>query len=103
MKVVHISLALLLALNLTACVVDDEEFDAAVRQRDEYLAQVRELRDSNDRLNLEIGRLYAECADLSNKLAVVAATKIQLEYTGDILAAPARPRQRPRGTTWSGQ
>lgn len=97
MKLLHISLALLLALNLTACVVDDEEFSAAERQRDEYKAQAQALHDANDALNLEIGRLYAECEALSNQLAVVAAAKVHLEYTADLLAAPARQRQRPRG------
>jgi cell division protein FtsB len=85
-----------LAANLTACVADSEEFDAAERQRDEYRAQLRELYQTNDALNREITGLYAECAALSSQLALVAAAKVQLEYTTDLLAAPAR--QRPRGT-----
>lgn len=98
MKLFTILLTLLLALPLSACVVDDEEFDAAKRQRDEYHARLRDLYAANDQLNQEIAALYAESKALSDRLALVAATRVQLEYTTDLLAAPVRQRQRPRGS-----
>ncbi len=96
MKAFKLSLALLLVLNLGACVVDDAEYDEALRQRDEYRAQLRELYQNNDTLNRQIAGVYAECEALSDKLALIAAARMQLEYTADLLSAPSR--QRPRGT-----
>lgn len=96
MKTLKLSLALLLALNLAACVVDDEEYNAAQRQRDDYRAQLQEMYQVNDQLNQEIAGIYAECEILSDKLALVAASQIQAEYATDLVNS--RPRTRPRGT-----
>lgn len=97
MKALKLSVALLLALNLTACVVDDEEYGAAERQRDEYRAQLQQMYQVNDQLNREITGAYADCETLSDKLALVAAAQIQAEYVTDLLNS--RPRAtRPRGT-----
>ncbi len=97
MKALKIALMLLVTVNLSACLADDEEYGAALRQRDEYRAELRDLYQANDQLNQKIAGLYAECEALSDKLAIVAASRMQSEFAGDLLPPP-RQRQRPRGT-----
>ncbi len=96
MKALKILMTLFVTVNLSACLADDEKYDEALRQRDEYRAELRELYQANDQLNQKIAGLYAECETISDKLALVAASQMQSDFTGDLLTP--RPRQRPRGT-----
>ncbi|UQZ89177.1 hypothetical protein C4J81_08185 [Deltaproteobacteria bacterium Smac51] len=98
MKPLYHILTVLLALGLTGCVVGDEEYETARRQRDEYRGQLQELYQTNDKLNKDIALAYAECEALSSKLALVAASDAQREYATDLLPPPSRQRTRPRGS-----
>ena len=76
------------------CVVGNDEFDEAKRQRDQNLTNSKAVVADNDRLNKEIARLYNDCDFLASQLAMVSATNLHNRLTAEI----GKPKPVPQPT-----
>ena len=85
------------------CLVGNDEYDEARRQKEQYRVELNELHQANDFLNKEIARIYNDCEVLSSQLALTAALTIHDRYTAGLqrpqaVAAPAPANTRPAQT-----
>ena len=88
------------ALFLSGCLVNDDEFERARRQKEALTAELAKLRQSNDQLHQEISRLYADREVLSGHVAMTTAVALNNRLMPRVRpaappAAPARPPQPP--------
>lgn len=91
-----------LALFTAGCLVGNDEYDQASRERDDYRSQLQSLRLSNDQMNKDISQLYADCDSLNSQLSVLAALSIHDKYTEGLrrVETPApTPTSKPGQTT----
>ena len=66
------------------CLVGNDEYDEARRQKEQYRVELNELHQANDFLNKEIARIYNDCEILSSQLALTAALTIHDRYTAGL-------------------
>ena len=83
--------ALLLAA--FGCLVNEDEFDQARRQREALSAELSKLRQGNDQLKHEINRLYNDREILSGHVAMTAAVALHNQMTARL--RPAQPAAAP--------
>jgi hypothetical protein len=86
-------MALFLAVG--GCLVNDSEFDQAQSRQESLTAELSKLRQNNDQLNRELGRLYSDREILSGHVALVAAVALHNQVTDKIRPAPAPAPARP--------
>jgi hypothetical protein len=86
-------MALLLAVG--GCLVNDSEFDQALSLKESLTAELSQLRQSNDQLNRELGRLYSDREILSGHVALTAALALYNRMTDKIRPAPAPAPVKP--------
>ena len=97
-KTLGFILIIIMGLAVSGCLVGNDEYDEARRQKDQYRSELNELHQANDFLNKEIARLYSACEVLSSQLALTAALSIHDRYTAG-LQRPAPPPAQPERTT----
>jgi chromosome segregation ATPase len=100
-RISQAALALALALSLGACVVSDDEYEEARRQRDDHRRELQDLNLENAKLNQAIAEAYADYDALSARLAVGAALALQLRYTEGLASAAVAPPRSGAGATGS--
>ncbi|MCL2029059.1 MAG: hypothetical protein FWG97_01360 [Deltaproteobacteria bacterium] len=89
-------LAFAAALFLSGCLVKDDEFDEARQLKESLTAELVKLRQSNDHMNHEISRLYADREVLSGHVAMTAAVALHNSFTTRILPPPPPPPRPPQ-------
>lgn len=97
-----ISIAFLWSLGLVlgGCVVGNDEFDEATRERNQYLDELQTVRQNSDRLNQDIAKIYNDCDYISAQLAMVAALTMHNNLTADLgKSRPATPAPQRQSTT----
>ena len=72
-RYLSVGLLLLLGFLSSGCLVDNDKFDEARLERDRYQSELKIKTEDNSRLNLDITRIYDDCAILSSQLALTAA------------------------------
>ncbi|MDR1044876.1 MAG: hypothetical protein LBP33_07130, partial [Candidatus Adiutrix sp.] len=86
-----LALALAMAFLPAGCLVDNEQFDEARRDRDKYLSELKARTEANNQLNLDLTRIYNDYSVLSTQLALTAALTMHDRYTEGL----GRPRPAP--------
>ncbi len=95
-----LAVALGAGLMLGGCWSGNDEYAQTKQERDEILGELQKLTRVNDHLNLEIGRLYNECDQLSTQVALTAALAIHDRFTADLVKPkPVQPTPPARGST----
>lgn len=94
-KLACFSLIMLLALSPVGCLVSNDDYEEASRELNQYNERLKTLYLENDRLNLEISRLYNECDLFSSQLSLMAAMNLHDHYTEGL----RRPQQPVISTT----
>jgi hypothetical protein len=89
------ALAAVLLLAAGGCLVDDAEFDQALERKDALRTELFKLRQSNDQLNQEISRLYADREVLSSHVAMTAAVALHNLMMPRVRPSPPPPAPAP--------